>query len=167
MLHAGSLELSELNPTPEDVHRSYLEGRELAQRCGLFDKENAIRDMMSHDPEQFKKHEEQIRQADPLPERKTWLAMWSSGLRPLDVHDTAVRDALQAGRAVEFIDPPVQMLIDYYKCVALLCVMALVRSCADMVEWLEVFKICTCPTQLSVQASPWDHHQNLGVSFSA
>jgi hypothetical protein len=121
VLHAGSLEPSELNPTPEDVYKSYLEGRELAQRCGLFDKENEIQEMMAHEPEQFKEHEEQIRQADPLPERKTWLAMWSSGLRPLDVHDTAVREALQVGRAVEFIDPPVQMLVDFYKCATLLC----------------------------------------------
>ena len=113
---AGVFEPTALNPTAADIERSYYEGRRLAHLCRVLDKETAMAQLQAENPKVFAHIKDVLAETDPILDRGAWHAMWSSGFTPLGVYDTLLHEALAAQRAVEFIDPPQDLMAEFYWC---------------------------------------------------
>jgi hypothetical protein len=143
-MRAGSLETSELNPTLERLLQSYRDGRTLAQRCGLYDHETELATMAAADPALYRERRAELHDGDPLIQREQWHAMFESGLRPHEVYDTAIREALAARRSVQFIDPSHEALHAFAGC----------AKCHILLQMPAELASCVSAAQHSIPAHP-------------
>jgi hypothetical protein len=114
--YAGELEPSELNPTPEQLMQSYQEGRRLAREYWLFDKETVIDELRAADPAIFEEHKDACANLPPMQHVEHWMAMFHSGMKPVDHIELPIIDAFRLKREVELIDPPKDAIISFIEC---------------------------------------------------
>ena len=120
---AGNLEPSELNRTTQDLLASHARGREIADAYGLLDKSTVMAELEAQDPKLLQSNQAELDSMSPQDDAR-WHAMFQTGLLPWEVWDTAVREALQARRQVELIDPSLDGLEQFARCASINVVQA-------------------------------------------
>lgn len=119
--YAGDLDPSPHNPSTEQLLESYQQGRALAREYWLFDKETVLTELKAADPALFEERQEMYKNLPPLQQIEIWMAMFHSGMKPLDHLELPIMDAFRLGRELELIDPPQHAVLSYVQCVACQC----------------------------------------------